>query len=67
MKAKLRLIVGMACGMVVGSVVYQAVRHGMSDVDWEGIAFTTTFSFLFLLCVPAKWLGLEARATKEGV
>jgi len=67
MKAKLRFVVFMACGAWVGSVAYEAVRYGLSDVDWTRATFISIFSFLMFLCVPAKWLGLEDKAAKERV
>ncbi len=56
----------MAFGVGTGSALYQVMRYGLSDVDWAKAVFIAAFSFLFFLLVPAKWLGSDKVAAKEG-
>ena len=52
MKTKITLAVGMAAG----TAIYQAMRHGMGQIDWTKAAFVLVTAFVLLLPVPSRWL-----------
>ena len=66
MKKKFVRAAWMAVGAGTGTALYQVMRYGLSDDDWERAVFIAAFSFLIFLLVPAKWLGSNKVAAKEG-
>jgi hypothetical protein len=47
----------MAVGVTAGTILYQAMRHGMEQIDWGRVAVVWVISFVLLLAVPSRWLG----------
>lgn len=66
MKEKFVRAAFMAFGLGTGSALYQVMRYGLSDADWARALFVAAFSFVCFLLVPAKWLGSDKAAVKEG-
>jgi len=45
-----------AVGLATGTIIYQALRHGMEQIDWVRVAVVLVISCLLLWLVPTRLL-----------
>jgi high-affinity Fe2+/Pb2+ permease len=56
LKGKALWSVGVAVGTALGTALYQLIRYGVSEVDWQRAIFVAMFTCLVALLIPKKWV-----------
>jgi hypothetical protein len=46
--------IGLAIGLGMGTTIYEAIRHGIGEIDWTKVVFITLVSALVLLFIPTR-------------
>lgn len=56
MRSKALWSIGVAVGAALGTALYQLIRYGGSEVDWQRAMFVAMFTCLVALMIPRKWI-----------
>jgi hypothetical protein len=50
----MRIKLGIALSSAVGTMIYEALKHGFQHIDWTRVAMVTVLTFLLILFIPAR-------------
>ena len=47
--------IGIALGSAIGTVIYEALKHGFQHIDWTRPAIVAVVAFLLILFIPSRF------------